>query len=68
MFKIFLFTNPGDDTGVKFLWGSEDYNAYITVKLPLLEIILKDASVLGNLAYFPALIKSGFEDSMWSGS
>ena len=48
-----VFTNPGDDdTGVKFLWGSEDYNAHITVKLPLLEIIMKDASVLGNLAYF----------------
>lgn len=64
-----VFTNPGDDdTGVKFLWGSEDYNAHITVKLPLLEIIMKDASVLGNLAYFPVLIKSGFEDRMWSGS
>jgi hypothetical protein len=64
-----VFTNPGDgDTGVKFLWGSEDYNARVTVKLPLLEIIMKDASVLGNLAYFPVLIKSGFEDRIWSGS
>ena len=64
-----IFSNPGDEnTGVKFLWGSEEYNAHISVKLPLLEIIMKDASVLGNLAYFPVLIKSGFEDRMWSGS
>jgi hypothetical protein len=29
---------------------------------------MKDASVLGNLAYFPVLIKSGFEDRIWSAS
>ena len=64
-----VFTNPGDDsTGVKFLWGSEEYNARIKVKLPLLDIVMKDASVLGNLAYFPVLIKSGFEDRTWSAS
>ncbi len=63
-----VFTSPGEDTGVFFLWGSEDYDAKIMVKLPLLEIIIKDASVTGNLAYLPVMIKSGFDIDMWSKS
>ena len=63
-----VFTSPGEDTGVFFVWGSEEYDASIRVKLPLLEILIKDASVTGNLVYLPVMIKSGFEDDMWSKS
>tara|TARA_B110000881_G_scaffold220933_1_gene248046 strand:+ start:3921 stop:5924 length:2004 start_codon:yes stop_codon:yes gene_type:complete len=63
-----VFTSPGEDTGVFFVWGSEEYDASIRVKLPLLEILIKDASVTGNLVYLPVMIKSGFEDEMWSKS
>ena len=63
-----VFTSPGEDTGVFFVWGSEEYDASIRVKLPLLEILIKDPSVTGNLVYLPVMIKSGFEDDMWSKS
>jgi len=63
-----IFTSPGEETGVRFLWGSEQYSAHISVKLPLLEITMKEASVIGELAYFPIMINSGFEDRIWSSS
>tara|TARA_B110000444_G_scaffold14330_2_gene12331 strand:- start:75311 stop:77314 length:2004 start_codon:yes stop_codon:yes gene_type:complete len=63
-----VFTSPGEDTGVFFVWGSEEYDASIRVKLPLLEILIKDPSVTGNLVYLPVMIKSGFEGDMWSKS
>ena len=58
----------GDDAGVRFLWGSEAHDAQITMRFPLVDIEMKDASVLGNLVYFPIVLKSGFDDRMWSGS
>jgi|TARA_B110000116_G_scaffold160839_1_gene139170 hypothetical protein len=63
-----VFSSPGEDTGIFFLWGSEEYEGSITVKLPLIEIIIKEASVIGNLAYLPVMIKSGFDNDMWSKS
>ena len=63
-----MFSQPGDDAGVRFLWGSEAHDAQITMRFPLVDIVMKDASVLGDLVYFPIVLKSGFDDRMWSGS
>ena len=38
------------------------------MKLPLVSIDMKEPSVNGNLVYFPVLLKSGFGDTMWTGS
>ena len=63
-----MFSQPGDDAGVRFLWGSEAHDAHISLRFPLVDIEMKDASVLGNLVYLPIVLKSGFDDRMWSGS
>ena len=63
-----MFSQPDDDAGVRFLWGSEAHDAHISMRFPLVDIEMKDASVLGNLVYLPIVLKSGFDDRMWSGS
>ncbi len=66
--QLLGFNQPGDDSGVVFHWGSSDKSSSISVKMPLVEIEMKDASVSGSLVYFPILITSGFEDRIWSSS
>ncbi len=66
--RSLLFAQPGDDAGIRFLWGSEANDAHISVRFPLVDIEMKDASVLGRLVYFPIVLKSGFDDRMWTGS
>ena len=66
--RSLLFSSPGEDAGLRFLWGSEDYTSKISTRFPLLEITAKDASVKGRLIYFPIVINSGFDDRMWSSS
>lgn len=63
-----VIAQPGDDAGIRFLWGSETNDAHISVRFPLVDIEMKDASVLGELVYFPIVLKSGFDDRMWTGS
>ena len=46
--------------------GSSEKASGISVKMLLVDIEMKDASVSGNLVYFPILISSGFEDRIWS--
>lgn len=62
------FSSPGDDAGIRFIWGSTDYPAKISMKFPLVEIDMKEASVKGRLVFFPIVLKSGFADRMWSAS
>ncbi len=66
--RSLLFSQPGDDAGIRFLWGSEANDARISVRFPLVDIEMKDASVLGRLVYFPIVLRSGFDDRMWTGS
>ena len=66
--RSLLFAQPGDDAGIRFLWGSEANDARISVRFPLVDIEMKEASVLGRLVYFPIVLKSGFDDRMWTGS
>ena len=62
------FSSPGDEAGIRFVWGTDDFRARISMKLPLVSIDMKEPSVNGNLVYFPVLLKSGFGDTMWTGS
>ncbi len=66
--QLLGFTQPGDNAGVVFVWGSDDKKSSINVKLPLVDIQMRDASVSGTLVYFPILLSSGFEDRMWTAS
>ena len=62
------FSSPGDDAGIRFIWGTDEFSGRISMKFPLVSIDMKEPSVNGRLVYFPILLKSGFGDRMWSAS
>lgn len=66
--RSLMFAQPGDEAGIRFFWGSEEHDAHVSMRFPLVDIEMKDASVLGRLVYFPIVLTSGFDDRMWSGS
>lgn len=63
--RSLLFTQPGDDTAIRFVWG-EDTDSHIRVTMPLLDIEMPNALVVGNEVFFPVIFKSGFGDRMWT--
>ena len=62
------FSSPGDEAGIRFIWGTDDFPGRISMKFPLVSIDMKEPSVNDRLVYFPILLKSGFGDRMWSSS
>ena len=62
------FSSPGDDAGIRFVWGTDEYTGRISMKFPIVSIDMKEPSVNNRLVYFPVLLKSGFGDRMWSAS
>ncbi|MDP6906845.1 MAG: hypothetical protein QF440_05455 [Candidatus Thalassarchaeaceae archaeon] len=63
--RSLLFTQPGDDTAIRFVWG-EDTDSAISVNLPLLDIEMPNALIVGDEVFFPIILKSGFGDRMWT--
>ncbi len=61
-----LFSNPTQEAGLTFKWGSEDSVGKINGKMPLVNIRIKEASVTSGLVYFPIILNSGFGGEMWS--
>ena len=61
-----LFSNPTQEAGLTFKWGSEDSLGKVTGKMPLVDIKIKEASVTSGLVYFPIVLNSGFGGEMWS--
>ena len=61
-----LFSNPTQDAGLTFKWGSENSVGKINGKMPLVNIRIKEASVTSGLVYFPIILNSGFGGEMWS--
>ena len=62
------FSSPGDDAGIRFVWGTDEYAGRMSMKFPIVSIDMKEPSVNNRLVYFPVLLKSGFGDRMWSAS
>ncbi len=63
-----LFSNPTQEAGLTFKWGTEDSLGKVTGKMPLVDIRIKEASVTSGLVYFPIVLNSGFGGEMWSSS
>ncbi len=61
-----LFSNPTQEAGLTFKWGSEDSIGKVAVAMPLVDIKIKEASVTSGLVYFPIILDSGFGGEMWS--
>ena len=66
--RSLIFSNPGSESGIVFHWGSEEVDASISVSFPLVNVMIRDASIKGNLVFFPVRLTSGFGDKIWTGS
>ena len=66
--RSLIFSNPGSDSGIKFFWGTDEMDAAISINFPLLHVEIREASVKGNLVFFPVRVTSGFGDRMWTSS
>ncbi len=63
-----VFSNPTSDSGINFFWGSEENDASISMSFPLVGVEIREASVRGNLVFFPVRLTSGFGDRFWTAS
>ena len=63
-----VFSNPTSDSGINFFWGSEENDASISMSFPLVGVEIREASVRGNLVFFPVRLTSGFGDRFWTSS
>ena len=63
--RSILFSQPGDDSSIRFVWG-EDTGSALRVTLPLVTIEMPNALVVGDEVYFPVILRSGFGERMWS--
>ena len=63
-----VFNSPNSDSGIIFLWGSEQNDASLTLSFPLVEVEMKEVNVRGSLIFFPVTLSSGFSDEMWTRS
>ena len=66
--RSLIFSNPGSESGIVFHWGSEEVDAAISLSFPIVDVMIRDASVKGNLVFFPVRLTSGFGDKIWTGS
>jgi len=66
--RSLIFSNPGSESGIKFHWGSQEMDAAISISFPLVQVEIREASVKGNLVFFPVRITSGFGDKIWTAS
>ena len=63
--RSMLFTQPGDDSSIRFVWG-EDTGSALRATLPLVTVEMPNALVVGEEVFFPVILKSGFGERMWS--
>ena len=63
--RSLLFTQPGDESSIRFVWG-EDTGSAVRVNLPLVTIDMPNSLVVGDEVFFPVIMKSGFGERMWS--
>ena len=63
--RSILFTQPGDDSSIRFVWG-EDTESALRATLPLVTIEMPNALVVGEEVFFPVILRSGFGERMWS--
>ncbi len=63
--ETLIFNAPGDDAGVRFVWGTEENRGFISVELPLLEMDWQPPMIQGHVVHFPVVLRSGFGQQMW---
>ena len=55
-----IFSVPGGDAELEFLWGSESVSSSITAEIPLMELSIDEPQIEGGDIYLSAVIDSQF--------
>ena len=55
-----IFSVPGGDAKLEFLWGSEEFDSSMTAEIPLMELSIDEPQVEGGDIYLSAVIDSTF--------
>lgn len=55
-----VFSVPGGDAKLEFLWGSEEFSSSISAEIPLMELSIDEPQVEGGDVYLSAVIDSPF--------
>ena len=55
-----IFSVPGGNAELEFLWGSTDFNSKITADIPLMELSIDEPEVEGSDAYISVIIDSPY--------
>ena len=55
-----VFSVPGGDAKLEFLWGSEEFDSSMTAEIPLMELSIDEPQVEGGDIYLSAIIDSPF--------
>jgi len=58
--QTLVFSLPGTDAGIEFIWGTEDDHGFISVELPLLDINMAPPIVEGRSVFLQMQFSSGF--------
>jgi len=66
--QTMVFASPGDDAGVRFVWGTDDFPGSLRADLPLLEMDWQPAVVNGRMVSIPVVLSSGFGAAIWEKS
>jgi len=55
-----IFSVPGGDAELEFLWGSEDFASSVSAEIPLMELSIDEPQIEGGDIYLSAIIDSPF--------
>ena len=62
--QTLVFSLPGTDAGVEFIWGTEDDHGFVSVELPLLDITMAPPVVEGRSVFLQMQFSSGYGTKM----
>jgi len=64
-----LFESPvGDESGIRFIWGSQSEDGALEATLPFLDVEVTTPSVSDGIVYFPILLIAGHAEELWAHS
>jgi len=66
--QTLILNSPGDDAGVRFIWGTEDNPSNLEATIPLVKMDWQPALVDGRTVQIPVILRSGEGSAIWEKS
>jgi len=66
--QTLILNSPGDDAGVRFVWGTNDYPSSLEATIPLVKMDWQPAQVDGRSVLIPVILRSGQGSAIWEKS